>query len=160
MQTPEHPVEAILSRLMPTALSDGAVKDMEAMLDELAGAHPDAQVVDSGPRRPSVSLRWIAGGIAAAGVASALVFPMKPSGRPVVMDHALPAGDQLVLVGESERIESTAEEGWVENSDGSAMQALRLTVVEENRFVDQETGIEMKISEPREELLLMPVSTF
>jgi hypothetical protein len=160
MQTPEHPVESILARLMPPALSDGAVRDIEAMLDELAGSPPAPEVVEFKPRHQPWSLKWIAGGIAAAGVAAALVFPVKPAAHPVASDTAGTAPEQFVLVGESERIESTADEGWVENSDGSAMQALRLTVVEENRFVDQETGIEMKISEPREELLLMPVSTF
>lgn len=145
---------------MPPALSDGAVRDLEAMFDELAGQAPEAEVVEFKPARQPWPLKWIAGGIAAAGVAAALVFPMKPAAHPVVQDTTGTAPDQFVLVGESERIESTADEGWVENSDGSAMQALRLTVVEENRFVDRETGIEMKISEPREELLLMPVSTF
>lgn len=160
MQTPEHPVETILARLMPPALSDGAVRDIEAMLDELGGSAPEADVVELPRSRQAWPLKWIAGGIAAAGVAAALVFPMKPDAHPVAVDAAIGAQDQFVLVGESERIESTADEGWVENSDGSAMQALRLTVVEENRLLDQETGIEMKISEPREELLLMPVSTF
>lgn len=160
MQTPEHPVETILARLMPPALSDGAVRDIEAMFDELGGSAQEADVVALPPSRQPWPLKWIASGIAAAGVAAALVFPMKPDVRPVALDAAAGVQDQFVLVGESERIESTADEGWVENSDGSAMQALRLTVVEENRLVDQETGIEMKISEPREELLLMPVSTF
>ncbi len=158
MQTPEHPVEAILARLMPPALSDGAVRDMEAMLDELAGS-PAEEIVEMKPPARSWPLRWIAGGIAAAGVAAALVFPPKPGAVPVVA-AAVESAAGLVLIGESERIESTADEGWVENSDGSAMQALRLSVVEENRFVDRETGIEMMISEPREELLLMPVSAF
>jgi hypothetical protein len=66
----------------------------------------------------------------------------------------------LVLVGESDRIESMTDEGWQEESDGSAMRTLRLNVVEENSLLDEETGIVMQVSEPREEILLMPVSTF
>lgn len=159
MQTPEHPVEAILARLMPSALSDGAVRDMEAMFDELAGT-PAEEIVEMKPQSRPWPVRWIAGGIAAAGVAAALVFPVKPAASPLVAESSGIAPAELVLVGGSERIESTEDEGWVENSDGSAMQALRLSVVEENRFVDRETGIEMMISEPREELLLMPVSAF
>lgn len=159
MQTPEHPVEAILARLMPSALSDGAVRDMEAMFDELAGT-PAEEIVEMKPQTRPWPLKWIAGGIAAAGVAAALVFPAKPAASPVAAQSPGAAPAELVLVGGSERIESTEDEGWVENSDGSAMQALRLSVVEENRFVDRETGIEMMISEPREELLLMPVSAF
>lgn len=159
MQTPEHPVETILARLMPSAMSDGAVRDIEAMLDELAGT-PTEEVIELRPQSRPWPVKWIAGGIAAAGVAAALVFPMNPAVSPVAVEAAGPAPAELVLVGESERIESASDEGWVENSDGSVMQALRLSVVEENRLVDQETGIEMKISAPREELLLMPVSAF
>jgi hypothetical protein len=50
--------------------------------------------------------------------------------------------------------------GWSETPDGSAMRTLRLRVVEESRLRDEETGIVMNISQPREEFLLMPVSTF
>jgi hypothetical protein len=40
------------------------------------------------------------------------------------------------------------------------MRAMRLSVVEENNLLDEETGIVMQITEPREEFLLVPVSTF
>ena len=63
-------------------------------------------------------------------------------------------------MGESDRIESMTDEGWQEDSDGSAMRAMRLRVVEENSVLDEETGIVMQVSEPREEILLMPVSAF
>ena len=63
-------------------------------------------------------------------------------------------------MGESDRIESMTDEGWQEDADGTAMRALRLSVVEENSLRDEETGIVMQVSEPREEILLMPVSAF
>jgi hypothetical protein len=66
----------------------------------------------------------------------------------------------MILMGESDRIESMTDEGWQEDSDGSTMRAMRLNVVGENSLLDEETGIVMQVSEPREELLLMPVSTF
>jgi hypothetical protein len=40
------------------------------------------------------------------------------------------------------------------------MHALRLSVVEENSLRDLETGIVVQISEPREEILLMPITAF
>ena len=151
------PVETILARLMPPALSTDAQCDIEAMLDELAG--PSANVAAMKPwyRRP------LAGGIAAAGIAAALLLPMaldrSPFPVPVaVSDTATKPG--FVLVGGSDSIESMTEEGWQEDADGSAMRTLRLSVVEEKQLLDEETGIVMMVSEPREELLLMPVSTF
>jgi hypothetical protein len=66
----------------------------------------------------------------------------------------------MVLVGESDRVEAMTDEGWQEDSDGAPMQATRLRVVEENSLLDEQTGIVMQVSEPREEIFLMPVSTF
>lgn len=152
------PVETILARLMPPALSDAAVADIEAMLDELAGT---AAPVAAAPPAPNPWFRRAAlGGIAAAGVAAAIVFhgpsaPERAASRPADADPA-----EFVLVGESERIESTTDEGWLEDSAGSAVHALRLSVVEEDSLLDEETGMVMTVSEPREEILLMPVSTF
>lgn len=152
------PVETILARLMPPALSEEGQREIEAMLDELAGpvavVAPPAAAVVSWPHR------WVIGGIAAAGVAAAMIFPMKPAAHPLASaaDQETPA--EFQLVSESDRIESTSDEGWLEDADGSAMQALRLNVVEENNILDEETGILMTVSEPREEILLMPVSAF
>lgn len=156
MHTPDS-VETILARLMPPALSADAQCEIEAMLDELAG--PAANVVPMKPwfRRP------LAAGIAAAGIAAAVLLPVaiyqSPVSAPVAVSNAeAPSG--FVLVGESDSIESMTEEGWQEDADGSAMRTLRLSVVEENQLLDEETGIVMMVSEPREELLLMPISTF
>lgn len=156
MQTPD-PVETILARLMPPAFSVEGQRDIEAMLDELAGP---VVAISPAPANVSWARRWAIGGIAAAGVAVAMIFPMKSAPPPVAAapDQELPA--EFQLVSESDRIESTSDEGWLEDSDGSAMQALRLNVVEENNILDEETGIVMTVSEPREEILLMPVSAF
>jgi hypothetical protein len=156
-----NPVETILARLMPPALSPAGQHEIEAMLDSLAGASAPTAPVNSAsviwPRR------MISGGIAAAGVAAAWLFPLTTPPSPVSWaETALVSGApaELVLVGESDRIESMTDEGVQENSDGSTMRALRLSVVEENSLLDEETGIVMQVSEPREEILLMPVSTF
>lgn len=151
-------VEAMLSRLMPPGLSDDGQRGIEDMLDELAG--PPVVVAAAKPGHGSWMRRMFAGGIAAAGVTAALVFPLAPAPSPVTASATVETPAEFVLVGESDRIESTTDEGWVEDSDGSAMQALRLSVIEENSIRDEETGIVMQVSEPREEYLLMPVSAF
>jgi len=155
------PVETILARLLPPALSEAGQRDIEAMLDALAG-----EPAQTAPAK-SAGVAWIrrvfTGGIAAAGLAAALIFPLAAPPSPSSWAVTAPAGDApngLILVGESDRIESMTDEGWQEDSDGSAMRAMRLNVVEENSLLDEETGIVMQVSEPREELFLMPVSTF
>ena len=156
MQTPD-PVETILARLMPPALSDSGQRSIDAMLDELAAEAPVCRAVPA----PRPHRGWWLGGIAAAGVAAAWLLPLtvRPSANPAVSASSEPAPN-VVLVGQSGRIESMVDEGWQEEADGSAMQALRLNVVEEESVLDKETGIIMQIREPREEILLMPVSSF
>jgi hypothetical protein len=143
-------VETILARLMPPALSVSAHHDIEAMLDELAGSSSSSQSPARSYRR------WIIGGGLAACLAASftvprLVTPPSPASAPA---------PDFLLVGESDRIESMTDEGWREISDGSAMRAMRIRVIEENSLFDEETGIVMQVSQPREELLLMPISTF
>jgi hypothetical protein len=152
------PVETILARLMPPGLSEQGQRDIEAMLDGLAG--PVLELPTAKPS-PSHWRRWtVIGGIAAAGVAAAMIFPLASSPIPVAAAATQEVLPGFVLVGESDRIESTIDEGWFEDSDGSAMRTLRLSVIEENTIQDEETGIIMQVSEPREEILLMPVSAF
>lgn len=152
MQAPD-PIETILARLMPPALSQEGQFEIEAMIDELAG--PEAGNVVRG------TTRWIIGaGIAAAVAALFAVIPVIRTDSRVAVNSPRESGPGLVLVSESNRIESMTDEGWREDSDGSAMHALRLNVVAENRMRDEETGMVVQISEPREEMLLMPISAF
>jgi len=153
------PIETILARMMPPALSAEGQRGIEDMLDELAGSLPEIIPVKSWFRRP-----WVHG-VAAAGIAAAVLLPLASphlwTATPlpaVTMEQE--ADDGVVLVGESGRINSISAQGWQENSDGTALRTLRMRVVEENRFLDEETGIVMLVSEPREEYLLMPVSAF
>jgi hypothetical protein len=152
------PVETILARLMPAALSDEGQLAMEAMLDELAGGAA-VEVIPMKPwfRRP------FAGGIAAAGIAAALLLPLAISRTPVpapVVSAEQKPEPGFVLVSESGSVESMSEEGWQEDADGLAMRTMRLRVVEENQLLDEETGIVMLVSQPRDEYLLTPVCTF
>jgi hypothetical protein len=156
MQAPD-PIETILARLMPPALSQDAQVEIDAMIDDLAGPEAEKVVgISSG--------RWlvravIGGGIAAAVGAMIAIFPMNSTSR-VSTVLPMPAASELVLISESARIDSMTDEGWQENPDGSAMRALRLNAVEENNVRDEESGMEVLISEAREEILLMPISAF
>ena len=159
MQAPD-PVETILARLMPQALSQDGQFEMEAMIDDLAGPEAD-NVVRLSP--VNWTARWIiGGGIAAAIGALCAVFPLHETNN---LSHAAtripessPSG--LVLLSASDRIESMIDEGWKEDANGAAIHAVRLNVVGENQLRDEETGMLVRISEPREEMLLMPISSF
>ncbi len=159
MQAPD-PIETILARLMPSALSDDCQFELDEMIDELAG--PVAENVV-----PISSGKWIArsvigGGIAASIGALIAIFPMLNDSQSQQVAAVSPekSSSGFVLVSESDRIESMTDEGWQEDSNGSAMHALRLNAVEENNVRDEESGMVVKISEPREEILLMPISAF
>ena len=158
MHTPES-VEVILARLMPPALSEEGQHGIEAMLDELAGEAPVEMPIPKRSSRPW-SRRLIVGGIAAAAVGMAVLFPTVDDGKFVSIAEEREVAPDFVLVSESGRIESSSDEGWVEDSDGTTMRALRLSVIEEESIRDEETGIVMQVSEPREDILLMPVSAF
>lgn len=163
MQAPD-PVEAILARLMPPGLSSAGQGAVEAMIDDLAGVQSAPAAHSQVPGlRPVPQRAWWISGIAAAGVAAALVFPLQLGHRTLARDGTQapsPPTADFVLVGGSGRIESMTEDGWHEDADGLTMQAMRLSVVEEENLIDEETGIMMTVSEPREEILLMPVSAF
>jgi hypothetical protein len=153
-------VETILARLMPPAISESGQSNIESMLDELAG---EAAPVRAAPS-PSWGRRALISGIAATGIVAAMVFPragQQDSPNPhLTANPPAAAVPEFVLISESDRVESMTDDGWLEDSDGSAMHAVRLLVIEENNLLDEESGIVMQLSEPREEVLLMPVSAF
>ncbi len=159
MQAPD-PVETILARLMPPAMSQGAQEDLDAMLDDLAG--PAAGAIIPHPSNNWLVRSLIGGGIAAAVGAMVAVFPLAPEtpkARIALSPPAYPPTG-LVLISGSDRVESMTDEGWQESVDGSVMHALRLHAVEESSVRDEKSGIVVKISEPREEILLTPISSF
>lgn len=149
-------VEEILSRLMPTALSEEGQRDIETMLDELATTATGPALVEQS--RPHL---WpLVGGIAAALIAMAAIsYSINPASSSIIRTAKMEV-PFFELLSESDRVENIQDDGWRESPEGSAMRAMRLRVVEENTLLDSETGIVMQISEPRDELLLMPVSAF
>jgi hypothetical protein len=156
MQAPD-PIEAALARLMPTAMSVSGQREIEDMLDELAAELPAT------PNR-----RWkypIMGLGAAAAIAALVAVPSllnrSTPGLPFPqIAQAETVQPDMQWLEESQRVESMADEGWVSTGEGIAMQAVRVRMIGENTLRDQETGYTVHISEPRSELLLMPVSSF
>ncbi|MEO5715652.1 MAG: hypothetical protein ABIT37_19390 [Luteolibacter sp.] len=158
MQT--EAIEAALARLMPPALSEDCQFEIEEMIDELAGSEAENVVAISSGKWIARSL--IGGGIAASIGALCAVFPMMRGASDPRLVQTPPANSAqgFVLVSESDRIESVTDDGWREDSEGAAMHSVRLKAVQENNVRDQQTGMVVRISEPREEILMMPVSDF
>jgi hypothetical protein len=169
MQTPDS-IEAALARLMPPALSEAGQRSLEAMLDELASTAPAPAARHFFKSRPAVVA--IPLGIAAALLAWLSLAPGDPSPAPpspgpriaALPVAAAPAtaepGSGLVLVSESDRIETVTDGGWLGDPDGAAMAAVRLRVVEATTFRDEESGIVVQVSDPRDEVILTPGSVF
>ncbi|WAC18539.1 hypothetical protein OVA24_14990 [Luteolibacter sp. SL250] len=160
MKQPES-IEDMLSRLMPVAISEAGQRSLDAMLDELAGEEAAPEAPAAAPGGKSF---WIYAlppvGIAAA-AALAFLMPLGSSPREAVTS-VLPEVEApgIFLLGETDRIETLTDEGWLADPQGAAMQAVRVRVVEENTLRDEKTGIVFQISEPREELILTPVTAF
>lgn len=159
MESPED-IEKALSRLMPAALSESGRRSLDELIDGLAAGKPVA-AAPAPVRRP-----WAWGaGIAAAAAALVVALNLTATApEEGVVEAALPvapaARGGLVLIGQSERVETAVPEDWMSESDGVAHRAWRLRVVDEERLHDVETGYEVLVSRPREEVVLMPVTAF
>ncbi|KAB2638282.1 MAG: hypothetical protein DVB25_08125 [Verrucomicrobia bacterium] len=156
-----NPIEVALTRLMPPALSETGLRSIETMLDELAATVPLSSM--------AVSRQWwwklrltLPLGIAASLAAWLALESGQPTGKLLlpVARFASVKTSGLVLISESDRIEAISDEGWVADADGAAMQAVRVRVVEANTLRDEETGIVVQVCDPREEMILTPITVF
>ena len=159
--------EAKLRRsLMPVALSESATDSIHALLDELADADAAATEIAAVKSRTP----WVATAAAVAGLLAVSAWMIPPSLEQLAFASAdagasvswspLSESSGMRLMDESTRLAWIEDEGWLADPDGGALHALRMGVIEENRLLDEETGIIVHISSPREEVLLTPVSTF
>lgn len=148
---PCNEMEKALLRLMPAALSDAAHAGMEAQIDELAGG--------AGVLRYDVSrwAKWL-GGIAAAVAIAAFVFPSGDQEAAPIAGNV--EDDGMVVIAELDRVENVHDEGLFVDAGGSAVRKMSVRVVGESRILDEETGIEVTLTEPRKEMYLLPVSAF
>lgn len=143
-------MEKALMRLMPVALSDSAQASMDARIDELAGV----QVVTHDFSRWA---KWL-GGIAAAVAIGVFALPFGNWKAAPLVD--LTADDEMIVLNELDRVENVRDEGLFVDAGGSAMRKMSVRVIGESTIRDAETGIEVTLTEPREEMFLMPISTF
>ncbi|MGA0845375.1 MAG: hypothetical protein ACO3RV_02455 [Luteolibacter sp.] len=147
-------VEQALSRLMPPSLSIQAQGQIESMIDELAQS----------ANAPIRTVKWrrlpIAASIAAAIALGWLTIVQSSKPASPHRQTQLVSQEEFTLVSQSDRIETMVDEGWSDTPEGNTGRAMRLQVVGESRLLDPSTGIVMSISQPREEILLMPVSSF
>ena len=158
MRRPEtaEEMEKALSRLMPVALGGRVTEEIENEIDLLAG---DAAADSSKP------VRWGAiYGVAAAISLGALIFFLKPGAGnvPVAATNPQAAEEmpEMVFLAESDRVEDVEDEGLFVDAGGSAVRKVRVRVVGESRIRDEETGIVLMLTEPREELHMVPISDF
>lgn len=160
---PYSEIEDALMRLMPVGMGQAAHSELESQLDELCG-DADFEGGDVGMPKVLRFPKWIA----ASGIAAALLlgFVLFPKGAKVGGDVVSPASvgadeaPSVVLLTEVERVEQLSDEGLFVDSGGSAVRKFRRQVVGESKLLDKESGIEVTLSEPREEIYLVPVSTF
>ena len=152
--------------LMPVAMSDSGTESIHALLDELAGDESsDALLPVAQPSR----MPWVAAAAAAVAVLFAVtalrIAPVYEETRLAASDDESSWSEEndsfpMHLVDESTRLAWVEDEGMLADPDGGALHAVRMGVIEENRLLDEETGIIVNVSSPREEMLLMPVTTF
>jgi len=153
--------------LMPVAMSESATESIHAMLDQLAGPEttiPDASNPTAGPRvspwhaaaAAVAAILAVSAWLASPAIENAAHNQTKESQPPSIQIHT----HSMHLVDESTRLAWVEDEGWLADPDGGTLRAVRMRVVEENRLLDEETGLIVHIASPREEMLLMPVSTF
>lgn len=158
MESPED-IEKALARLLPSAISDQGQRSLEDLIDSLAAG--EAVVEMSPPRRKPWG--WIGGiGAAAAAVALALVTPAGEPRAPHFPVTHLPPEDEggFVVLAQSKHVETAEPENWTSESDGVTHRAWRVRVVNQERVQDLETGYEVLVSRPQEEVILMPVNAF
>jgi hypothetical protein len=159
MESPEE-LEKALARLMPAAISTRGRESMEDLLDALAGGEADA-VAQIPPPAPRRWIWWSGGAAAAAAVVLALNLPQAgPAVVAATGPAAMPAADELVLVGQTEVVEEAVPEDWMSESNGVPHRAWRVRVLDRERLRDVATGHEVIVTRPREEIRLIPVTSF
>ena len=155
MDTPED-IERRLQRcLTPRGFSEAGMEAMDQMIDELAGTADEAVSFD-GHR-----MAWLTGS-AAAGIA--LAFGITWMNAPESPDAFVGWADQIEpisLVSEEVGVVAAeADEQLVSDDEGNLMRAWHVQVVNQERFHDPQTGHEVTVVRPRDEVVLMPVSSF
>lgn len=166
MESPED-IEKALARLVPSAISERGQRSLDDLIDSLAAADGEEAIVEMSQPRRAKPWGWISGiGSAAAAITLALVLPetesTKSGGGRVATAELAPAEakERFVVLAQSQHVESAEPEGWTSEADGVTHRAWRVRLVNQERVKDVETGYEVLVSQPQEEVILRPVNTF
>lgn len=155
METPESIERMLEKRLTPSAFSAEGALALDLLIDDLAAASP-VESLNWG--------RYLLGAAAAALVMFAVIVMSIPSGEvaPVVaMENLFAEPANVVLLEDTEGVVSAEEnEVLVTGADGTLHRAWHVQVVSEERFHDEQSGQEVRVVHPRDELVLMPVTSF
>jgi hypothetical protein len=160
---PAEQIEQSLKRLEPTALSQRASDKIGSMIDSLAASASEVEEADiesithrRGWRGP---VAWAS--IAAAVVLGAvLVWSLGPGDPgPVVKPVPVPVPG-FEWVGRTDQVGELEDGGLMADENGRMHRLVRYQVIEEEVVRDGRSGAVMKVTGPREELMLVPVSTF
>jgi hypothetical protein len=148
-------IEKSLGRMVPAALSQRTSRELDEMIESLA--IQDGEV-------PRGHWRTTAGWSAAAAalVLGAFSFwqwnPEKPgAGQPT---GAASPSTGIELLSQTDRVGKTTDAGLMADDGGGMLRVLRCQVVEEEMVRDKRSGITVRVTEPREETVLIPVSNF
>jgi hypothetical protein len=140
--TTRHPVEDVLARLMPTAISPQGQRGMEAMIDGLAASSPALQAPR--PRRRARTWFW-SGGIAASIAAVSIAAAQ-------INDH------RYRLVDSSTYEQPLGSEGIHEDAEGRLMEAVRLRIIEKQQYKDILSGRLITVTNEQDETILLPLA--
>jgi hypothetical protein len=161
MESPED-IEKALARLVPSAISEQGQRSLDDLIDSLAAGETAVEEMPL-PSARNTPWGWIGGvGAAAAAVALAFVIPAgEKDDAPDLATVPVSTGKGGFLVLEqSKHVESAEPEDWTSEADGVTHRAWRVRVVNQERVQDLETGYEVLVSHPQDEVILRPVNTF
>jgi len=164
---PINSIEEKLARLVPPALSEDGQSRMENMIDELAGV--DVEVLSRVNRRS-----WIWKAVAAIVVLTVPVVMIQRGEDQPVVDASLAMVDDdmttgfaedlsssMVLLKSVKLIDARENDGLIVPDDGAAPHyRYRYRVIDEEVVRDPESGVEITLRQPRQEVVTIPVTQF
>ncbi len=155
---PVEQIETALERMVPVALSQRASGDLDEMIDALA-----IQAGEKAPGHWRALSGWSAVAAALAiGVFSAWAWGPWHTAPPhsARQNDVGKADSEIEFVGLTNRVGEAEDAGMLADEDGGMLRVLRYQVVEEEVVRDKRSGMLVRMTEPREETVLIPVSNF
>lgn len=165
---PSNSIEAKLEALLPPALSEQGLKDMEAQIDDLAGV----QASDS---LASVEFPWTSWAWKAVAVIVVLLVAivMVNQDADVDRDTTVAVVDseaiflaqlnqpEMVLLKSTKLVDGRESDGLIVPANGTAPHfRYRYRVVDEEQVRDPMTGTVITLRQPRQEVITIPVTEF